>query len=346
MKPVPPTVNLPPGARILVTGGAGFIGSALIWALNLAGHADIVVADFLGRGEKYRNLVPLRFADYWEADHLIESLERQPGILGDIALVLHLGACSSTTETDNRYLIENNYRYSQRLCRWATGRGARFVYASSAATYGDGSAGLEDEADFLDRLRPLNMYGYSKHLFDRWLRAEGLLDRVVGLKYFNVFGPNEDHKEDMRSVVHKAFGQIRQTGVVRLFKSYRPDYPDGGQRRDFLYVKDAVRMTLHLAGRGQANGLFNLGSGRSHTWLELVKPIFDTLGLPPRIDFIDMPETLRDKYQYDTQALIARLRSAGFTDPITPLEAAVRDYVGGYLLPGRRLGEEPADAAR
>ncbi len=207
--------------RVLVTGGAGFIGSALVWALNRRGCEHIVVCDRLGTDEKWRNLTPLRFANYVEADELLPRL--QNGALGKFDLVLHLGACSSTTERDAGFLIRNNFEFTKDLAAWALGQKTRFVYASSAATYGDGSAGMEDDDSKLDTLRPLNMYGYSKHLFDLHAKRAGFLNKIVGLKYFNVFGPNEDHKGDMRSVVHKSFGQVRETGVIRLFKSYRKD---------------------------------------------------------------------------------------------------------------------------
>lgn len=327
--------------RVLVTGGAGFIGSALVHALNQQGIENILVSDLLGADEKYRNLVPLRFADYIEADDLLAALGAPDSRLRGVRWVFHLGACSSTTERDTRYLLENNYEYTKALAHWALKNRARFVYASSAATYGDGAQGMDDRDENLARLRPLNAYGFSKHLFDLYAQRAGLLGRIVGLKYFNVFGPNEDHKGDMRSVVHKAFAQIRDTGRVQLFKSYHPDYPDGGQRRDFLYVKDAVAMTLHLAANRRAGGLYNIGSGQAHTWLELVAPIFKALDRPVKIDFIDMPENLRAKYQYFTQAGIEKLRAAGYSAPITPLAAAVTDYVGNYLAPGRHLGDEP-----
>jgi len=322
-------------ARVLVTGGAGFIGSALVWALNRRGCEHIVVCDRLGTDEKWRNLTPLRFASYVEADDLLPRL--QNGALGKFNLVLHLGACSSTTERDASYLIRNNYEFTKDLATWALDQKARFVYASSAATYGDGSAGMEDDDSKLDTLRPLNMYGCSKHLFDLHSKHAGFLNRIVGLKYFNVFGPNEDHKGDMRSLVHKSFAQVRTEGVIRLFKSYRPDYRDGEQQRDFLYVKDAVAMTLHLAANEKANGLFNIGSGAARTWLDLARAVFTALKREPKIEFIEMPESIRDKYQYFTQANLTRLRAAGYTASITSLEDAVLDYVRNYLVPDKRL---------
>ena len=327
-------------ARVLVTGGAGFIGSALVWALNRRGCDRIVVCDRLGTDERWRNLTPLRFADYVEADDLLPRL--QSGALGKFDLVLHMGACSATTETNASFLIRNNYEFTRDLATWALGQKTRFVYASSAATYGDGSAGMDDDDGGLDQLRPLNLYGYSKHLFDLHAKRAGFLNRTVGLKYFNVFGPNECHKGDMRSLVHKSTAQVQAGGVIRLFKSYRSDFRDGEQKRDFLYVKDAVAMTLHLAASKRAGGLFNIGSGKARTWLDLARAVFAALKRKPKIEFIEMPEAIRDKYQYFTEANLARLRATGYTTPVTSLEDAVGDYVRNYLVPDKRL--DPAVA--
>jgi ADP-L-glycero-D-manno-heptose 6-epimerase len=327
-------------ARVLVTGGAGFIGSALVWALNRRGCEHIVICDRLGTDEKWRNLTPLRFDDYVEADDLLPRL--QNGALGKFNLVLHLGACSSTTECDASFLIRNNYEFTKDLAAWTLAQKTRFVYASSAATYGDGTAGMADDDSKLGALRPLNMYGFSKQLFDLHAKRAGLLKRIVGLKYFNVFGPNEDHKGDMRSLVHKSFGQVKTEGVIRLFKSYRKDYRDGEQKRDFLYVKDAVAMTLHLAATPKANGLFNIGSGAARTWIDLANAVFAALERKPNIQFIEMPEVIREKYQYFTQANISRLRAAGYKAPVTSLEDAASDYVRNYLVPDKRL--DPAVA--
>ena len=326
--------------RILVTGGAGFIGSALVWALNNRGLSDILVTDSLGRDEKWKNLAPLKFDDYAEAAVFRKRIQENPGCFGKFSTVFHLGACSSTTETDAARLVDNNYAVTRELASWALAQQARFIHASSAATYGDGSRGMDDKGDDISALRPLNMYGYSKHMFDLYAWRHGLLDRIVGLKYFNVFGPNEDHKGDMRSLVNKAYGQILSTGGVRLFKSHRPDYEDGAQMRDFLYVKDAVEMTIHFAETATtAAGLYNLGSGEANTWLALTRAIFSALGREPRIEFIDMPAGLRDKYQYHTRADISKLRATGYTKPVTPLTDAVRDYVRNHLMTGKKLGE-------
>jgi ADP-L-glycero-D-manno-heptose 6-epimerase len=326
--------------RILVTGGAGFIGSALVWALNQRGLTDILVTDFLGSDEKWKNLVPLKFADYVEADAFRCRLNESPSAFGKFSAVFHLGACSATTEKNAAYLVDNNYAVTKELAAWALEQDARFIYASSAATYGDGAQGMDDKSDDLARLRPLNMYGYSKHLFDLYAQREGWLKRIVGVKYFNVFGPNEDHKGDMRSLVNKAYQQILATGKVQLFKSHKPEFKDGEQKRDFLYVKDAVEMTLHFAEQApHAGGLYNLGSGEANTWLALTRAIFAALGREPAIEFIDMPEILRGKYQYFTQADTAKLRGTGYARKMTPLADAVRDYVQGYMVPGKKLGE-------
>lgn len=324
-------------SKILVTGAAGLIGSAVIWELNRRGIDNIIATDVLGVDEKWRNLAPLRFDDYMEADKLFDALESSR--LKGVKYIFHLGACSATTERDCRYLIENNYEYTRRLAEWALAGGRRFVYASSAATYGDGEMGMVDGDSKLYDYRPLNMYGYSKHLFDIHASRHGWLDRLVGVKYFNVFGPNEDHKGDMRSVVHKAYAQIKQDGEVKLFKSYHKDYRDGEQKRDFVYVKDAVAMTLHLAESDKAAGIYNVGTGRASTWIDLVTPIFKALNLRPNIKFTEMPEALRGKYQYYTCANVDRLGASGWSGKNHTLEAAVTDYVSNYLVPGRHLGE-------
>jgi ADP-L-glycero-D-manno-heptose-6-epimerase len=324
--------------RILVTGAAGFIGSALIHALNQRGVENILAVDVLGSDGKWRNLSPLKFDDYLQAEELLTTVEFDS--LGDVDTVFHLGACSSTTETDGDYLIRNNYRFTQTLAEWALDHGARFVYASSAATYGDGSRGMDDRDEDLAKFRPLNLYGYSKHLFDLHAQRRGYLDDIVGIKYFNVFGPNEWHKGDMRSLVCKAYEQIVETGTIRLFKSYRPEYADGEQMRDFVYVKDAVDMTLHLAKSKKAGGLYNVGSGVARTWVDLGRAIFAALGREPSIEFVEMPESIRGQYQYYTCADISKLRDTGYHAPTTSLEDAVRDYVVNYLQPHAHLGDE------
>jgi ADP-L-glycero-D-manno-heptose 6-epimerase len=323
--------------KILVTGGAGFIGSALIWGLNRLGLQNILVCDQLGKDDKWRNLAPLRFDDYISSAELIQLVEADSPALKEIRWVFHLGACSSTTELDAGYLMENNYRYTKVLCHWALPRNARFVYASSAATYGDGANGMEDDEAKIESLRPLNAYGYSKQIFDRHAKQRGLFSRIVGLKYFNVYGPNEWHKDDMRSLVNKAYDQVLETGKIRLFKSYKPMIKDGEQKRDFLYVKDAVDMTLHLAVTRSANGLYNLGSGEARTWIDLANAVFAALSMPAQIEFIEMPEVIREKYQYFTQADMEKLQATGYEGPRFTLEQAVTDYVQNYLVPHRHM---------
>ena len=325
---------------ILVTGAAGLIGSAVVWELNRRGFENIVIAEILGSDEKWRNLVPLKYASYIDANELLENPDAPP--TRDVRCIFHLGACSATTEKDADYLMRNNYAFTMQLARWALAEKLRFVYASSAATYGDGSAGMSDrDPDQLHALRPLNMYGYSKHLVDLHAHRNGWLTKITGLKYFNVFGPNEDHKGGMRSVVHKAFHEISSTGKVSLFRSHHPDYPDGGQMRDFLYVKNAAAVTVDLALNPGATGIFNVGSGIASTWIDLVTPIFAALGLPVAIDFVDMPEQLRGRYQYHTRADISRLLQHGVAATFTPLAEAVHDYVSHYLQFDRRLGDLP-----
>jgi ADP-L-glycero-D-manno-heptose 6-epimerase len=325
--------------RTIVTGAAGLIGSALVWELNRHGVDDAIVVDRLGRGEKWRHLVPLRFSEYLEAEEFYPRIAENPGAFGPIAEVYHLGACSATTERDATYLIANNYRTTQDLATWTLGRDARFVYASSAATYGSRETDLREDLD-PHSLAPLNMYGYSKQLFDLWARREGILNRIVGLKFFNVYGPNEDHKGDMRSLVAKAYEQITAEGSVKLFESYRPGIRDGEQTRDFLYVKDAVAIALHLGRTPTANGLYNVGAGVARSWNDLASAIFTALERPKNIIYIPMPDALRGKYQYRTEATIDKLRASGYTAPFTSLEEGVWEYICRYLVPGVTLGTE------
>lgn len=322
---------------IIVTGGAGFIGSATVWRLNELGNNDIIIVDELRSEEKWKNLNGLKFADFINKYDFID-LVKDDALNFEIEAIIHLGACSATNEKDADYLMENNVKFSQELAIYCYKKDIRFIYASSAATYGAGEYGYSDNESELEKLRPLNMYGYSKHLFDIWLKKNGLLDLFVGLKYFNVYGPNEYHKNDMRSVVHKAFEQIYSTGKVNLFKSYHPDYKDGEQKRDFLYVKDAVEMTLFFLENKDASGIYNIGTGNSRTWTELVSIIFDSLHLPINIEFIDMPENLKNKYQYYTKADNKKILELGYNKKISSIEDGVKDYVQNYLLKKLYLG--------
>ena len=315
--------------RTIVTGGAGFIGSNLVRALNEKGQDHILIVDALGMDEKWKNLVGLRYEDIIHPDDFSAMVRHKT--LSGIDAVFHLGACSATTEKDADFLLENNYRYTRSLCTWCLQHEVRFIYASSAATYGDGSLGYSDDDAQTPTFKPLNMYGYSKHMFDLWALKHSFLDQIAGIKYFNVFGPHEDHKEDMRSVVHKAYGQIVNTGKVNLFKSDRPEYKDGEQDRDFIYVKDAVDITLFFYEHQDVSGLFNCGTGIARTWNDLVNAVFAAMNIEPRIAYIDLPVHLKGKYQYHTQAEMDKLRKAGYDKPFTTLEDGIRDYVQSYL---------------
>ena len=314
----------------IVTGGAGFIGSAMIWKLNSMGIDDILVVDNLGTSEKWKNLVNRRYSAYLHRDAFIERV-RNRSLTGKIEAVIHMGACSSTTERDADFLMQNNLEYSKTLCLFALENGARFINASSAATYGDGSQGFDDDPDAIDALRPLNMYGYSKQLFDLWAKRQGLLGSLASLKFFNVYGPNEQHKGDMRSVVNKAFHLIGEQGVMRLFRSDHPDFPDGGQMRDFVYIKDCVDIMWWLLQNSQVNGIFNVGTGKARSWNDLATAVFSSMDQPANIAYIDMPLQLKGKYQNFTEARMDRLRAAGYTVPMRSLEQGVADYVNKYL---------------
>lgn len=324
----------------IVTGGSGLIGSSLVWGLNRAGIDDILVVDHLGNTtDKWKNLAPLRFSDYMERETFREMLRAGEFAGCRIEGVLHMGACSATTERDASYLIDNNFKYTCELAEFCIGAGIRFLYASSCATYGDGSRGYVDDESKIEELRPMNMYGYSKQLFDLWAKRRGYLKSITGCKFSNVYGPNERHKGNMRSVVCRAFEQITATGKLQLFKSYRPEYADGEQKRDFLYVKDVVRMVLNLFNSSSAAGLFNIGSGRAETWNALARASFAALGRPVTIEYIEMPESLRDRYQYYTRAEMGKYHALGFSDEATSLEEAIADYMG-YMQTGHYLGDE------
>lgn len=321
--------------KVLLTGGAGFIGSAMLWRLNKDGIDDIIVVDHLGRSEKWKNLVSKRFEDYLEKDKLLALLE-SGSLDRKIDTVIHMGACTSTTEQDATYMMENNYVYSRRLAEWALKNKKRFLYASSAATYGAGELGYSDDDKVTPRLKPLNIYGYSKHLFDLWVLKNRLEKEFVGFKFFNVFGPNENHKNDMRSMVNKGYGQIKKTQKIRLFKSHKPEYKDGEQKRDFVYVKDAVEAVNYFVKNPGKKGIFNLGTGKAQSWNDLGRALFSALGMKETIEYFDMPEILRGKYQYFTEADLAKLNKAGSRHKFLSLDEAVKDYVS-YLEKDERL---------
>lgn len=314
----------------IVTGGAGMIGSAVVWELNRRGVDDILIVDNLACTEKWKNLVHLRYADYAHRDAFIRDV-RQGHWPDGVEAVIHMGACSSTTERDADFLMENNFHYSRDLCRFALRAGARFINASSAATYGDGGLGFSDALELMPRLRPLNMYGYSKKLFDMWALREGTLQNLVSLKFFNVYGPNEYHKGTMRSVVCKAVPQIQESGTLRLFRSDRPDYEDGGQKRDFVYVKDCAALMVWFVEHTDVNGVFNVGTGQARSWNDLARAVFHAMDREPSIEYIDMPDTLKGKYQYFTQADMGWMRRVGCDFAFRSLEEGVDDYVRHYL---------------
>jgi ADP-L-glycero-D-manno-heptose 6-epimerase len=319
---------------IIVTGGAGFIGSCLLWKLNLEGISNIIVVDNLDASEKWRNLAGKRFLDYIQKDDFPDMLMN--GKIKNIGAIVHLGACSSTTLNDADYFMKNNYEYSKSLAIWADANKARFLYASSAATYGNGEFGYNDSNRVIYKLRPLNIYGYSKHLFDLWILNNGFDKKMAGVKFFNVFGPNEYHKGEMMSVICKKFKEIVRDGRIVLFKSHRSDYRDGEQKRDFIYVKDAVDVLYYLFKNPGKSGIFNLGCGVGRSWNDLAGAIFSALGKELRIEYIDMPEILRPKYQYFTEANMGRLRRSGYRNEFMPLEDAVKDYVN-YLKESKYL---------
>jgi ADP-L-glycero-D-manno-heptose 6-epimerase len=313
----------------IITGAAGFIGRNLVAELNARGFTDLLLVDELGTSEKWKNLVGLQYEDIWSPETFREAVLDGASGAGVQALI-HLGACSATTETDADYLLDNNYRTTRDLCMWSLEQDVRFVYASSAATYGNGDLGYSDADAQTPGLAPLNMYGYSKHMFDLWALKNGLLDQIAGLKYFNVYGPYEDHKGDMRSVVYKSYEQIKASGGVKLFKSHRPDYADGKQLRDFVFVKDAVDVTLWLAEADRPGGLYNCGTGQARSWLDLAQAVYAAMEVVPQIDFIDMPAHLQPKYQYYTRAEMEKLYAAGYDKVFTPLEEGVAQTVA-YL---------------
>ncbi|MDF2549877.1 MAG: hldD [Chlamydiales bacterium] len=316
---------------ICITGGAGFIGSALIRQLNNGGFHRLLIVDSLGKSEKWKNLVGKQFVDLIDKSALFDWLAAR----GDeVKAFVHLGACSSTVETDASYLLENNYRFSVKLAEYALKHQKRMVYASSAATYGDGSFGFDDDEDFLDQLAPLNMYGYSKHLFDLWAKREGALKHFAGLKYFNVFGPNEYHKGRMSSAIVKLLPEILKSGSVSLFKSDDSQFADGGQLRDFIYVKDVVQATQAFL-MNRHSGIYNIGTGKARSWNDLATSLFQALQLTPRIHYIDMPEDLVGKYQNFTEAVMRKTTLALPDWRPRTLEESVQDYVP-YLLRGER----------
>ena len=321
---------------IILTGAAGFIGSVTLERLSRRHGEEILIVDNLGTSEKWKNLVGKKFSRYVHRDQFLSDLT-DGKLPSAITAIVHLGACSSTTERDVDFLMKNNVDYSIELARYAATKGIRFVYASSAATYGNGTHGYQDGVAKLSDLQPTNPYGFSKHVFDQWMQHEGLLNQSVGLKFFNVYGPNEYHKKGQASVAWKAFKELDQTGSVKLFRSMNPSYQDGEQKRDFVYVKDCAEVIDWLLDHPEVNGLFNLGSGKSRTWRDLVNAVAQAIGVSAKIEFIDLPENLREHYQYFTEAPMGALKAAGYSKELTSIEDGVADYVRGYLRQGRYL---------
>lgn len=314
----------------IITGGAGFIGSAMLWQLNQQGIDDVVLVDHLGTDDKWRNLVKLTYADYIHRERFRDLLQRD-ALPWKVEAIIHLGACSDTTEADGDFLMENNFQFSRDICRYALDKGARFIQASSAATYGDGSLGFSDDPDLLPKLRPLNLYAYSKHLLDLWLVRHGLDKEVASLKFFNVYGPNEYHKGEMRSVACKAYKQITKHGDLELFRSTSPDISDGEQKRDFVYVKDCTALMSWLLENRHVNGIHNVGSGRARSFNDLGRAVFSAMQRSCRITYVDMPRMLHGKYQNFTQADMNWLDKVGCPIKMTSLEDGVTDFVQNYL---------------
>ncbi|MEJ2543512.1 MAG: ADP-glyceromanno-heptose 6-epimerase [Calditrichaceae bacterium] len=313
---------------IVVTGSAGFIGSCIVSRLNRDGENDVIVVDVLRKNDKWKNLRNLNFYDYLDRSQLLDYLNSH----SNIEAIIHMGACSATTETDTNYLMENNYRYTLNLAEYCVKKKIRFIYASSAATYGDGTLGYNDDEAELRKLQPMNMYGYSKHAFDLKAQREGWLNEIVGLKFFNIYGPNEYHKGDMVSVIYKAVNQIKERGYVNLFKSHRSDYKNGEQKRDFVYVMDAVDMVMFFLKNKNKSGIFNVGTGKARTFKDLVSSTFEAMGLKTNIKYIDMPMEIRDRYQYFTEAKMDKIQTAGYNISPHSLENGIKDYVQNYLL--------------
>ncbi|MDA8231879.1 MAG: ADP-glyceromanno-heptose 6-epimerase [Magnetospirillum sp.] len=320
---------------IVVTGGAGFIGSNILAALDQRGEHRLVVSDRLRSNDKWRNIAKRELADIVHPDRLFDFLEAHRG---SVRAIFHMGAISATTETDADKIVENNFALSLALWEWCAKNGTRLIYASSAATYGDGTQGFDDDWSIghLAKLRPMNPYGWSKHLFDRRVSrivAEGgpTPPQFAGLKFFNVYGPNEYHKGGQQSVVAQVYPVAVEGGAFKLFRSHNPDYPDGGQTRDFIWIGDCVDVMMWLLDSPHVNGIFNVGTGTARTFLDLASAVYRALGKAPAIDFRDTPLAIRDKYQYFTEARMTRLREAGYTKPFTSLEDGVTRYVADYL---------------
>jgi len=313
---------------IVVTGAAGFIGSCLLWKFNSEGFDNIIAVDELDISDKQKNLSGKKIADYIDKDNFIKDIDANKNYLKKVKTIVHMGACASTTCTDAAYLTKNNVEYSKVLAKFAILNKKHFLYASSAATYGAGENGYSDDIDVAYKLNPLNMYAFSKQTFDLWVISNNLIDKITAFKFFNVYGPNEYHKGDMRSVVCKGYDEIRKTGKIKLFKSYKKEYKDGEQKRDFVYVKDAVNIVYYFFNHFEKKGIYNVGTSKARTWNDLASSLFESMKVTSKIEYIDMPQELKEKYQYFTEADIAHLRKAGYHDTFTELEDGVKEYVG------------------
>lgn len=316
---------------ILLTGGAGFIGSCFLRKLNEEGIDDVIVVDSFGNTDKWKNLIGKKYIDFLHKDELFSFLElsKENNSHFSFDFIIHFGACTDTTEKNMDYLFDNNYKFSMGLANYALENDCRFIYASSAATYGDGENGYNDNR--LDNLKPLNAYGFSKQMFDEWVLRNNLVDKFTGIKFFNVFGPNEYHKGDMASMVYKAYNQVKFTGKIKLFKSNSELYEDGEQKRDFVYIKDVIEVLWKILNNNRAKGIINLGTGEARTWNSLADSVFKAIEMRPVIEYIDMPEELKDQYQNFTQANIEKLKNSGCSVEFTSLEDSINDYVRNYL---------------
>lgn len=314
---------------IIVTGGAGFIGSCIVRELNNMGYEDIIIVDNIQKTEKWKNMRNKRYLEYISRN---DFLNRLPEFAGKVSHVIHMGACSATTELDFDFLYKNNFEYTKTLWKFCTENQCSFIYASSAATYGAGEFGFDDKMD-IKKLLPLNGYGYSKQLFDLWVEKQSLAPRQhVGFKFFNVYGPNEYYKGSMASVIFHSFNKILETGQMGIFKSYKEGYEDGKQLRDFVYVKDLCKVVYFMIEHPKVSGLFNLGTGTARSFYDLAAATFDAMGVERNITFVEMPESLRPKYQYFTEAKMDKLREAGYKDDFYSLEEGAKDYVQNYLM--------------
>lgn len=314
---------------IIVTGGAGFIGSCIVRELNNMGHEDIIIVDNIQKTEKWKNMRNKRYIEYISRN---DFLDRLPEFAGKVSHVIHMGACSATTELDFDFLYKNNFEYTKTLWKFCTENQCSFIYASSAATYGAGEFGFDDKMD-IKKLLPLNGYGYSKQLFDLWVEKQSLAPKQhVGFKFFNVYGPNEYYKGSMASVIFHSFNKISETGEMGIFKSYKEGYEDGKQLRDFVYVKDLCKVVHFMIEHPEVSGLFNLGTGTARSFYDLAAATFDAMGVKRNITFVEMPESLRPKYQYFTQAKMDKLREAGYKEDFYSLEEGAKDYVQNYLM--------------